>query len=138
MALFNRGLNDELLHVLLDLRAPDSLKDYPPHLHFEPVRGVARLLDSTKALHAAGALIVAHAGSVARKEFVDAPVPLTVGGSRVKAKGEVLFAWALPVAGDMTAQPAEAAPAEGRGGLIENGGLPPGRNPRNLPQPEVP
>jgi len=91
------GWGDDLLYLLLDARNVDGLQYYDRR---EPVRGVGRLTDCTKALHAAGALIVAHAGDVTEKEFVKSPVPLTVNGKVVEGKGEILFAWALPVEGD--------------------------------------
>ncbi len=86
--------NTDLLYFLLDVRPIDNLAKY----HHEVIRGPGRLTDCTKALHAAGGLIVARAGNMNR-DFVRNPVPLSVNGNQVPGKGEILFAWALPLSG---------------------------------------
>src|ERR1041384_3351758 len=92
-------LTDHLLYTLLDLRQPDRLISDNLNTHHEAVRSIGRLPDGTKELHAAGALIVAHAGNLDESRFVPNPVPLTVNGKQVAGKGEILFAYALPVSG---------------------------------------
>ena len=81
---------DDLLYLLADARNMDEL---PAEDRRELSRGVGRLTDCTKALRAAGALVVAHA------EDVKSPVALSVGGRVVAGKGAVVFAWALPLGG---------------------------------------
>jgi hypothetical protein len=93
---------DDYLYVLFDARIPDILQS--PERR-EVVRGEGRLTDCTKQLHAAGALIVAHAGDVSSKRFVPAPVPLTINDKKVEGKGEILFSWALPVEGTPLSTP---------------------------------
>jgi hypothetical protein len=108
-ALENRTWHNDLLYVLADARNLDELI-YDDRR--ELARGIGRLTDCTKALRAAGALIVAHA------EDVKTPVTLQVNGKPVEGRGNVVFAWAL-------------APARGAGrGRNGTGGI--------LPGPEVP
>jgi hypothetical protein len=104
----------DLLYFLLDLRTPDRVTAAAtdPDGHTEVVRGVGRLTDCTKLLRAAGALIIARAGSIEAKRFVPNPAPLTVNGKLAAGKGEVLFAWALPVTGQALEAPARALGVE--------------------------
>ena len=100
--LYERQTTDDLLDVLLDARELDPLKTTAADTsnpHREVVRSLARLTDATKLLHAAGALIIARAGSINRQAFVSNPVPMTVNGRAVAGQGEILFVWALPVGG---------------------------------------
>jgi hypothetical protein len=107
---------EEWLFLLGDARNLDPLDADD---RCEITRGIGRSTDCTKALHAAGALIVAHT------EDVKSPVPLKVNEKDVEGKGSVVFAWVLPVAGSMPpglTEPARAAtgqapgvPANGRG-----------------------
>ncbi len=62
-------------------------------------------MDCTKAFYAAGAMVIARAGDIAHQRYVSSPVPLTVNGRNVPGKGEVLFAWTLPIAGTISASP---------------------------------
>ncbi len=89
-----RAWPEDLLFVLLDDRKIDSLTNTR---RCEPVRGVGRLTDCTKLLKAACGLIVAHAGD--GNNGVKSPVPLKVNDKEVAGKGQILFAWALPVSG---------------------------------------
>jgi hypothetical protein len=105
---------EDLLFLLLDLRNPDRLLDANDNIHHEPVRGVGRWLDRTKALRASGALIIARAGNVREAgQRVPAPVTLKVNAREVPGQGEVLFAWSMPMAG--------AAPVGSAGLGIEQG-----------------
>jgi len=122
-----KGRSVDLLYLLLDARAAEPLTDTT---RVEPVRTLARTFDCTKALYAAGGLIVARAGDMTKKEPVTSPVPITVNGRDEKGSGSVLFAWALPMSGTVEAapllepgekvgeKPAEAGPAgvQGRPG----------------------
>jgi hypothetical protein len=81
---------DDLLYFLADARNIDEL---PANDRRELSRGIGRLTDCTKALRAAGALVIAHA------DDVPSPVTLAVAGRPVPGKGAVVFAWALPLAG---------------------------------------
>ena len=107
------GLPQYLMYFLGDARNIDPLDGADRR---ELIRGIGRWTDCTKALRAAGALIVAHA------EDVRSPVPLQVNDRGVEGKGNVYFAWVLPVAGvppQVNLQPAPAGGivAPGRGGL---------------------
>ena len=71
----------------------------------------------TKLLNAAGAVIIARAGNIDKSDYVTSPVPITVNNRQLAGKGEVTFAWALPLTG-MTAtadsllkQPLDIAPS---------------------------
>ncbi len=97
------GRSDDLLYLLLDLRKPDPLADAE---RVEPTRPFARTTDCTKAFYAAGAMIIARAGNISSEHYVASPVPLTVNGRLVPGKGDILFAWALPIAGNVGAVPA--------------------------------
>jgi hypothetical protein len=101
---------DDLLYLLFDARHPDSLIQAD---RIEPVRPFARTTDCTKAFYAAGAMIVARAGDIAKEQYVPSPVPLTVNGRDVPGKGEIVFAWMLPLHENAAAQtrPAPAPPA---------------------------
>ncbi|HVT82916.1 MAG TPA: hypothetical protein VHM90_19925 [Phycisphaerae bacterium] len=106
---------DDLLYTLLDLRPIDDLS-YTNR--YEPVRGPARFTDCTKLLKVGCGLIVAHAGDA--KTSVKSPVPLKVNDKLVEGKGQILFAWALPIAGKVPSaavviDPQPGAPAPGRG-----------------------
>jgi hypothetical protein len=116
--------NDDLLAVLLDARGLDPLIRSG---RAEVIRGSARLIDSTKQLHAAGALIIARSD-----RDVKAAVPLTANGSPLPSKGYATFVWALSVAGEPPASflpplPPASGPAEGaaggRGGAGGAGGV---------------
>jgi hypothetical protein len=85
---------DDLLYLLFDARRPDPLSQ-PDRI--EPIRPFARTTDCTKAFYAAGAMIVARAGDIAAEHYVTSPVPITVNGRQVPGKGEILFAWMLPI-----------------------------------------
>jgi hypothetical protein len=87
---------NDLLYLLLDARSPDPL-NLPDRI--EPIRPFARTTDCTKAFYAAGAMIVARAGDIAKEKYVPSPVPLTVNGREVPGKGEITFAWMLPIQG---------------------------------------
>ncbi|HEY4330741.1 MAG TPA: hypothetical protein VGN88_13455, partial [Phycisphaerae bacterium] len=120
---------DDLLYLLGDLRNQEALDADDRH---ELVRGIGRMTESTKALEAAGALVIAHA------EDVKSPVPLSVNGKQVDGKGSILFAWALPVTGTPTLT--YTVPAAPGGGGIE---LKPGAagqllKDQNNPMPEGP
>jgi hypothetical protein len=109
-ALENRkNWREEWLYFLADARNLDEMN---VNDRTDLDRGLGRLTDCTKVLHAAGGLIIAHA------EDVRSPVPLQVSGKVVEGKGNVAFAWALPVGG--------AAPQTGvvSGGPAERGGGP--------------
>lgn len=96
-ALEQRGWpRDDLLYLLGDARNIDYLDDSD---RCELVRGVGRMTECTKALHAAGALVVAYA------ENVRSPTPLIVNGKPVEGKGSVTFAWTLPIAGQAPGNP---------------------------------
>jgi hypothetical protein len=64
----------------------------------EVMRSLTRDADCTKALYAAGGMIVARAGDIEGRKYVASPVPLTVNNREISGKGEVVFAWALPLA----------------------------------------
>ena len=89
----SRTIPDDLITVLLDARGLDRL-DVRDRV--EVVRGIGRLLDCTKELHAAGAIIYARSSGPSK-----APVPLMMNGSVLPSKGEVTFVWALPVSGEL-------------------------------------
>ncbi|HVX85653.1 MAG TPA: hypothetical protein VH253_12800 [Phycisphaerae bacterium] len=106
---------NDLLYVLLDAMMPRSLTDADRR---NAVRGLARGMDATKLLDAAGGLVIARAGSVTKKEFVGSPVPLKVNGRDVAGRGDVLFVWALP----LKASGAEGLGAAGGGAGMGGGG----------------
>jgi hypothetical protein len=91
-----KNADDELALMLFDARAPDLLKD---QTRIEPAREFARAADATKLLQAAGALIIARAGDIAHSQYVSSPVPITVNNRLLPGKGEITFAWALPLTG---------------------------------------
>jgi hypothetical protein len=109
-----KGHSEELLYLLLDARRLETLND-PTRV--EPIRTLARTMDCTKLLHAYGGIIVGHSGSFGSKNFAKSPVPISVNGRTLEGKGEVKFAWGLPLSGTiqgggMFEQP-ERAPGEG-------------------------
>jgi hypothetical protein len=91
-----KGHSNALLYLLLDARKPEAL---PATTRVEPIRTLARTMDCTKLLHAYGGLIVAHSGSFEKKDYAKSPVPVSVNGHEMAGKGEVMFAWALPLSG---------------------------------------
>jgi hypothetical protein len=109
-ALQRRGMwREELLYFLADARNLDEMNVSD---RTELDRGLGRLTDCTKVLHAAGGMIIAHA------EDGRSPVPLQVGGKVVEGKGNVAFAWALPLGGTapQTSNVSRAPVRGGRGG----------------------
>jgi hypothetical protein len=106
----NMNWYENLLYILADGRNNDELSAAD---RCELSRGIGRMTDCTKALRAAGALVVAHA------ENVKSPVALSVSGKPVAGKGNVVFAWALPVAGTAPQQAVNPAapPALGPGAI---------------------
>jgi hypothetical protein len=90
----------DLLNLLWDAAKLESLTTQG---RAEGVPGLTRTMDCTKAFYAAGGLIVAHAGNLEKKQYVKSPVPITVNGRLVGGKGDVLFAWALPLEGKANA-----------------------------------
>ena len=91
-----RRRSSDLLYFLYDAREPDVLSD---ESRVELVRYLGHEADCTKVLYACGGMIVARAGNVESKDYVRSPVPVTVNGRVMEGKGEVLFAWGLPVSG---------------------------------------
>jgi hypothetical protein len=117
-----KGHSQELLYLLLDARKLEPLQETA---RVEPVRTLARTMDCTKLLHAYGALIVGKSGNFANKDYAKSPVPVSVNGRELAGKGEVMFAWGLPLSGTvqgggMLPEPEkaaeEAAPAPARPG----------------------
>jgi hypothetical protein len=100
---------NDLLYVLLDAMLPRNVTDSDRR---NAVRGLARGMDATKLLDAAGGLVIARAGNLSKKEFVDSPVALRVNGKPVAGRGDVLFVWALP----LKAPGVDALNARGGGG----------------------
>jgi hypothetical protein len=94
--LLTEGRSEDLLVLLLDARRLETLAE-PARV--EPTRTLVRTVDCTKLLHAHGGLIVARSGKILDKNFVKSPVPLSVNGRPQVGKGEVLFAWGLPIGG---------------------------------------
>jgi hypothetical protein len=99
---------EDLLFFLADARNLDPLD---AGNCTELVRGVGRMTDCTKALRAAGGMILAHA------DDVKTPVPLRVNGKAVEGKGSVSFAWVLPVAGKAP-QAGYGGPGAARGSIV--------------------
>ncbi|MGN6370791.1 MAG: hypothetical protein ACTHN5_21260 [Phycisphaerae bacterium] len=89
-----KNADDELGLALFSARIPDALND---QVRVEPAREFARAADATKLLNAAGAVIIARAGDIARSDYVASPVPITVNNRRLPGKGEITFVWALPL-----------------------------------------
>ncbi len=94
-----KSADSELFLTLFDARDPDDLRD---PVRIEPAREFARSADATKLLNAAGAVIIARAGDIDKSDYVPSPVPITVNNRQLSGKGEITFAWALPLTG-MTA-----------------------------------
>ncbi|HUO07684.1 MAG TPA: hypothetical protein VM008_05260 [Phycisphaerae bacterium] len=88
------GESKDMLFTLFNARQPDRLQDA---VRVDPSRDFARGADCTKMLYAAGAIIVGRAGDIAKSNYVPSPVPLTVNNRVLEGKGEVTFAWALPL-----------------------------------------
>lgn len=103
-----KGHSDDFLSLFLDARRLEALTS---ESRVEPTRTLTRTMDCTKLLHAHGAMIIGRAGNLGNQNYVKSPVPLSVNGRQEAGKGEVLFAWALPLSGTVQGGPASGIEA---------------------------
>jgi|GEM_PF-2364918 len=83
-----------LLQALADARRGGRLTESD---RVEIVRHFTRHFDRTRALRGTGGLVIGRAGNAADKRFVPCPVPITIDDRMIDGKGEIVFAWTLPI-----------------------------------------
>ncbi len=90
------GRTEDFLWAFWDSHIPPALRGDAGQ-RVEVVRSWARLFDRSESLRASGAVIVARAGDVSRKNYVASPVPVTVDMNKIETRGEITFLWSMPL-----------------------------------------